>query len=85
MKLALDEAKIDMPYDTKVHLLHDQTEETDGDRSQQREGWPAKKDGKNPKPRWKKELEDKEKMTNDREEEMAVAEENQQRDSGEKA
>lgn len=54
MKLALDEAKIDMPYDTKVHLLHDQTEETDGDRSAQREGWPSSKEGKDPAPRWKK-------------------------------
>lgn len=45
IKLALDEKGIDMPYDTKVHLFHDQTEETDGDRSAQREGWPA---GDNP-------------------------------------
>lgn len=59
MKVALDEARIDMPYDTKVHLIHDQTEETDGDRENQREGWPAKKKGENPKPKWKKELEEK--------------------------
>lgn len=53
VKLALDAAKIDMPYDTKVQLLHDQTEETDGDRTAQREGWPAP-DGKSaPKPRYK--------------------------------
>lgn len=41
---------IDLPYPTTQILFHDQTEETDGDRSQQREGWPA---GKNevPKPR----------------------------------
>jgi small conductance mechanosensitive channel len=41
---------IDLPYPTRQILFHDQTEETDGDRSQQREGWPA---GKNevPKPR----------------------------------
>lgn len=45
IKLALDEKGIDMPYDTKVHLFHDQTEETDGDRTAQREGWPA---GENP-------------------------------------
>lgn len=53
VKYALDEAKIDMPYDTKVHLFHDQTEETDGDRDAQREGWPAPKEGKKPKPRYK--------------------------------
>ena len=43
-----------MPYDTKVHLIHDQTEETDGDRSKQREGWPSNKEGEDPKPKWKK-------------------------------
>jgi len=49
VKKALTEAGIDMPFPTRVVLLHDQTEETDGDRSRQREGWPA---GKNPpKPR----------------------------------
>lgn len=37
----LDAAGIDMPYPTSVLLFHDQTEETDGDRSRQREGWPA--------------------------------------------
>ncbi|NNE57258.1 MAG: mechanosensitive ion channel family protein [Hellea sp.] len=52
VKHALDAAAIDMPYDTKVHLFHDQTEETDGDREQQREGWPTPKDGKSPKPRY---------------------------------
>jgi len=51
IKRALDDAKIDMPYETKVHLFHDQTEETDGDRDKQREGWPSNKNGKNPKPR----------------------------------
>lgn len=45
----LDEAGIDMPYPTHVHLFHDQTEETDGDRARQREGWPAT--GDDPKPR----------------------------------
>jgi small conductance mechanosensitive channel len=38
---------IDLPYPTQQILFHDQTEETDGDRSQQREGWPA---GKNKVP-----------------------------------
>lgn len=54
IKEALDDAHIDMPYDTKVHLFHDQTEETDGDRGVQREGWPAVKEGENPQPKWKK-------------------------------
>ncbi len=40
---ALDQEGIDMPYPTQVHLFHDQTEETDGDRARQREGWPAGK------------------------------------------
>jgi small conductance mechanosensitive channel len=41
VKRALDEAGIDLPYPTHVTLFHDQTEESDGDRSRQREGWPA--------------------------------------------
>ncbi len=40
IKLALDEAGIDMPYPTHQVLFHDQTEATDGDRTRQREGWP---------------------------------------------
>lgn len=35
------EASIDLPFPTQVVLFHDQTEEADGDRKQQREGWPA--------------------------------------------
>lgn len=45
IKAALDREQIDMPYPTQVVLFHDQTEETDGDRRRQREGWPA---GENP-------------------------------------
>jgi small-conductance mechanosensitive channel len=41
--VALDEEGIDMPYPTQVHLFHDQTEEVDGNRAKQREGWPAGK------------------------------------------
>lgn len=41
---------IDLPYPTQQILFHDQTEETDGDRSRQREGWPAGK-GNVPRPR----------------------------------
>ncbi|HMQ35018.1 MAG TPA: mechanosensitive ion channel family protein, partial [Chloroflexaceae bacterium] len=32
---------IDLPYPTQQILFHDQTEETDGARRRQREGWPA--------------------------------------------
>ncbi|NJM73441.1 MAG: mechanosensitive ion channel family protein [Scytonema sp. RU_4_4] len=41
---------IDLPYPTRQILFHDQTEETDGDRTRQREGWPASK-SEVPKPR----------------------------------
>ena len=41
LEAAMNEAGIDMPYPTEVHLFHDQTEETDGRRDGQREGWPA--------------------------------------------
>ena len=46
---ALVKAGIDIPYPTQVHLFHDQTDEFDGDRSRQREGWPAG-DGEVPRP-----------------------------------
>lgn len=42
---AMAAASIDLPFPTQVILLHDQTESIDGDRSKQREGWPA---GPNP-------------------------------------
>ena len=42
---ALSAAGCDLPFPTQVVLLHDQTEATDGDRTRQREGWPA---GDNP-------------------------------------
>ena len=38
---ALAAAGIDLPFPTQQILIHDQTEESDGDRSRQREGWPA--------------------------------------------
>lgn len=41
IKRALSEAGIDLPFPTRVVLFHDQTEETDGDRARQREGWPG--------------------------------------------
>ncbi len=57
--IALDEEGIDMPYPTQVHLFHDQTEETDGDRKLQREGWPAGK-GDVPRSREKVKMEQSE-------------------------
>lgn len=44
IKKVLDEAGIDMPYETQIQLFHDQTEERDGTPGEQREGWPAEKD-----------------------------------------
>lgn len=44
IKKKLDDEGVDMPYPTQVLLFHDQTEETDGDRNRQREGWPVGKD-----------------------------------------
>ena len=41
---------IDLPFPTQQILFHDQTEATDGNRSRQREGWPAGK-SEVPKPR----------------------------------
>lgn len=41
IKQKLSENAIDLPFPTTQILFHDQTEETDGDRSRQREGWPA--------------------------------------------
>jgi small conductance mechanosensitive channel len=40
MKETMSGAGIDLPFPTSVVLFHDQTEETDGDRTRQREGWP---------------------------------------------
>jgi len=56
IKKSLDNAKIDMPYETKVQLMHDQTEATDGDRLKQREGWPANKDKESTTPAWKEKI-----------------------------
>jgi small-conductance mechanosensitive channel len=41
IKNRLIENGIDIPFPTQHMLFHDQTEDTDGDRSRQREGWPA--------------------------------------------
>lgn len=50
IKTKLTANGIDLPYPTQQILFHDQTEETDGDRARQREGWPAGKSNV-PKPR----------------------------------
>lgn len=46
----LAENGIDLPFPTNVVLFHDQTEEFDGQRDKQREGWPAGKEIPNPRP-----------------------------------
>ena len=51
IKKALTENGIDLPFPTQQVLFHDQTEETDGDRARQREGWPAGKQAV-PRPRY---------------------------------
>lgn len=50
IKNALVDGGIDLPFPTQHVLWHDQTEEADGDRSRQREGWPAGKE-EVPRPR----------------------------------
>ncbi|BAY65676.1 hypothetical protein NIES22_57830 [Calothrix brevissima NIES-22] len=50
IKKTLTANGIDLPFPTQQILFHDQTEETDGDRALQREGWPAG-NRKVPKPR----------------------------------
>jgi small-conductance mechanosensitive channel len=50
IKKKLVEHGVDLPFPTQQILFHDQTEETDGNRSLQREGWPGGK-GEVPKPR----------------------------------
>ncbi|MBE7217724.1 MAG: mechanosensitive ion channel family protein [Caulobacteraceae bacterium] len=48
IRKALTEAQVDLPYPTQVVLFHDQTDANDGDRTRQREGWPA---GDSPPPK----------------------------------
>lgn len=47
---AAKENGVDLAFPTQVLLFHDQTEEVDGDRSHQREGWPAGKSPPRPRP-----------------------------------
>ena len=42
-------AGIDLPFPTQQVLFHDQTEETDGDRANQREGWPVQPESTPPR------------------------------------
>lgn len=42
IKETLTDHGIDLPFPTYQVLLHNQTEDADGDRTRQREGWPAK-------------------------------------------
>lgn len=49
---ALPDAGIDIPFPIRTVLYHDQTDEWDGDRRRQREGWPA---GKGDVPRTRRE------------------------------
>jgi small-conductance mechanosensitive channel len=51
VKTALTEHGIDLPFPTRQILFHDQTEETDGDRGRQREGWPGGRDRRGPRAR----------------------------------
>ena len=53
---ALSGAGVDLPFPTQVVLLHDQTEATDGDRTRQREGWPAGDHPPKPRPLKRNEL-----------------------------
>ena len=55
IKEALDAADIDMPFETQVHLFHNQTDDADIDPARRREGWPAaraaaREAGKDPGP-----------------------------------
>lgn len=50
IKNTLTDNGIDLPFPTQQILFHDQTEATDGNRKEQREGWPAGK-GEVPEPR----------------------------------
>jgi small-conductance mechanosensitive channel len=51
VKQRLIENGIDLPFPTQQILFHDQTEDTDGDRNRQREGWPPGPESESPRPR----------------------------------
>jgi small-conductance mechanosensitive channel len=50
LKDALTAEGIDLPFPTNQILFHNQTEEADGDRARQREGWPARQGAAPPPP-----------------------------------
>lgn len=50
LKRVLPEHGIDLPFPTSHLLFHDQTEQTDGQRSRQREGWPSRGPDRDPPP-----------------------------------
>ena len=64
VKRKLQSHGIDLPFPTHQVLFHDQTEETDGDRRRQREGWPAGT-GEVPRPRRRVEAADRGDAGND--------------------
>jgi small-conductance mechanosensitive channel len=51
VKRSLMDHGIDLPFPTQQILFHDQTEDADGDRRHQREGWPAAGQSDTPCPR----------------------------------
>ncbi len=51
VKRRLTKAGVDLPFPTQQILFHDQTDEADGDRRRQREGWPASPGDDDPPPR----------------------------------
>ena len=65
VKRALADAGIDLPFPTQQMLFHDQTEESDGDRTRQREGWPAAGRAV-PRPRWQAQREEVKEAGQDR-------------------
>ncbi|KOX41491.1 mechanosensitive ion channel protein MscS [Streptomyces purpurogeneiscleroticus] len=65
VKDALTAAGIDLPYPTSQVLFHDQTEEADGDRTRQREGWPAGRSP--PRARWQVRHQDDERGRSEKE------------------
>ncbi len=48
IKQVLTENGIDLPFPTQQVLIHNQTESGDGDRHQQREGWPSTREARAP-------------------------------------
>ena len=49
IKTAFQREGIDLPFPVTTMLFHDQTDDTDGDRPRQREGWPAGPDPPEPR------------------------------------